>query len=504
MCVSLSGDDRPIGSSYREGNNKKPASSYGVFLWNGKSADAVTKATALTKAFELERILLDDGNVERFFNGDGAVSALTQALSGGKINRGLLTTEPTVMQLLEGNELFRWLVNGPRSSFNTAVPQAWPHVSEAIQTGKRERGDEDLEPTRKRGGSLGSPRGANNKQGASPGAKGPGLQLNMGKIGQMDIEEKRVELGKSESAQRQAELDKYRGICSEILPFLFVGAEVVARDKDLMKSHGITHVVNSAGTVLDNFHPNDFAYLRLYLYDAKTEDLGCLFYEVIEFIEKARESGGKVFIHCHQGVSRSCSLVISYLINQESLTYEQGFDKVKAIRGICNPNAGFICQLLEFQRRMREPMDRPRAFRIAKHSNFPDSSYCARNASPGAGAPKREECIVLHTPTRLFLWRGEACDAGTLASAEQHIKRLQQFEGAPGAVEHLAPGTEPPAFWKAAAECGFSVPAGATGSPGREAALASEAARDVYNLEEQRNALAAEDEANRTPSTIQP
>jgi len=373
-----------------------------------------------------------------------------------------------------------------------SVPAAWPHISEAIQTGKRERGNEEAAEPRKRGNSRG-------QKAPSPTPAGkPGLHLNIGGIGAMDVEEKRA-MGKSESAQRQAELDKHRGICSEVLPFLFVGAEMVARDKELMQKHGITHVVNCAGTVLENFHPESFKYLKMYLYDAKTEDLGCLFYEVIDFIEEAKAANGKVFIHCHQGVSRSCSCVISYLINKEGKTYEQGFDQVKARRGICNPNAGFICQLLEFQQRNRDPMSKPRGFRISKHSTFPDSSFCARSVAPGAGTPKQDECIVIHTPTRLFLWRGAASDAATLASAEEQVRRLQLFEGAPGgAVEHLEPGQEPMAFWKAADECGLTVPPGATGSPGREDRQAVAAPVDVYNLEAQRRALAEEDEANRT------
>jgi len=105
-----SGDDRPIGSTFKAAAKQNPGSSYGVFLWNGKSADAVIKATALTKAFELERVLLDDGNVERFFNGDRPCSALDQHL--GAVGRNMVTAgDPMLTQLLDGNELVRWLVN---------------------------------------------------------------------------------------------------------------------------------------------------------------------------------------------------------------------------------------------------------------------------------------------------------------------------------------------------------------------------------------------------------
>merc|ERR1711998_576317 len=154
----------------------------------------------------------------------------------------------------------------------------------------------------------------------------------------------------SESAIRQGELNKYNHVCSQVLPFLCVGAQTVAEDKQLLQQSGITHIVNCAGSVLENFHPKDFKYLKLHLYDAKNEDLGCLFYEVISFIDAAKQSGGKCFVHCHQGVSRSCTCVIAYLMARTQLSYEQAFAKTQQARPICNPNTGFICQLLDFQR----------------------------------------------------------------------------------------------------------------------------------------------------------
>ena len=69
---------------------------------------------------------------------------------------------------------------------------AWPHISEAIQSGKRERGEEELEvpEARKRTGSATS---RANKAAASPTPK-LGLHLNIGGIGEMDVEEKRAML----------------------------------------------------------------------------------------------------------------------------------------------------------------------------------------------------------------------------------------------------------------------------------------------------------------------
>jgi len=52
-----------------------------------------------------------------------------------------------------------------------------------------------------------------------------------------------------------------------------------------------------------------------------------------------------VFVHCSQGVSRSVTLVIAYLMWRDGHTFEQAFAAVKAARGVANPNIGFVCQV---------------------------------------------------------------------------------------------------------------------------------------------------------------
>jgi protein-tyrosine phosphatase len=49
------------------------------------------------------------------------------------------------------------------------------------------------------------------------------------------------------------------------------------------------------------------------------QNIECIFYEVIQLIEKVKEQKGKVLIHCVQGVSRSVSLCIAYLIFKEKV-----------------------------------------------------------------------------------------------------------------------------------------------------------------------------------------
>jgi len=50
--------------------------------------------------------------------------------------------------------------------------------------------------------------------------------------------------------------------------------------------------------------PNDFTYKMYKLKDTKTENIECIFYDTIQFIEEVAKQNGRVYVHCIQGVSR--------------------------------------------------------------------------------------------------------------------------------------------------------------------------------------------------------
>ena len=116
---------------------------------------------------------------------------------------------------------------------------------------------------------------------------------------------------------------------------------------------GITHIINAAASdvnLLTKERPDLFCYLHLRLSDSKTQILSKAIKESNSFIKRAyKEEKGKILIHCHQGVSRSVSLVIAYLIAEEHLSYEEALSKVKEQRSIAAPNANFERQLREYK-----------------------------------------------------------------------------------------------------------------------------------------------------------
>jgi len=179
-------------------------------------------------------------------------------------------------------------------------------------------------------------------------------------IGKLDLS--KIQLPAKASTTRDGaplENSRYRvrafdTVCSKITEDLFLGSDTVAQNKDLLLSHGITHIVNCAGDVCGTYHPDTFTYKTMCLKDVGEEDISVHFQETCDFIDNAVKGGGKVFIHCQKGVSRSSAMTICYLIYTKGWEFDQAHNYIKNIRDVANPNPGFIIQLLGWYKQLKE------------------------------------------------------------------------------------------------------------------------------------------------------
>jgi len=89
-----------------------------------------------------------------------------------------------------------------------------------------------------------------------------------------------------------------------------------------------------------------FKWHRLRLEDTEDQDLTSSLEEGIHVIDAEVETGGRVFVHCHEGKSRSVSLCLAYLIMRERRPLADALAFVKSRRPQARPNAGFMRQLL--------------------------------------------------------------------------------------------------------------------------------------------------------------
>lgn len=159
---------------------------------------------------------------------------------------------------------------------------------------------------------------------------------------------------------------------SEILPGqLWVGSRAAARDLLALGDARITHVLNCTNQLgahdSSSGHSADTPRcLSLGLLDS-TADLPrmpAVFASGLHFIHDAIQSGGCVLVHCHSGISRSCTLAIAYIMWAHNRTAEAAFEDVHRARHVCNPNLGYMICLSEWEKQMSScsalpPMPKP-------------------------------------------------------------------------------------------------------------------------------------------------
>lgn len=130
----------------------------------------------------------------------------------------------------------------------------------------------------------------------------------------------------------------------EVYPNIYVGNISTAYNKDKLKDLGIYNVI-TAISGMNQIYPEEFNYMLVDVLDIKQQDLIPVFDKTSDFIENALKDGGKVYIHCMCGASRSVSIVCAYLSKKKNIKPEDAISMIKNIRPLANPNESFRLQL---------------------------------------------------------------------------------------------------------------------------------------------------------------
>lgn len=134
----------------------------------------------------------------------------------------------------------------------------------------------------------------------------------------------------------------------EIVPGIYLGNFRVASNYTILQTIGITHVLNTAIEHPNYFENKGLIYKHLPLEDSPSEDISQFFEDSYKFIDNAIQTGGKVLVHCHAGISRSTTILASYMIQRYSKSPREILRHIRSIRKIVNPNPGFVGQLIDY------------------------------------------------------------------------------------------------------------------------------------------------------------
>jgi len=147
---------------------------------------------------------------------------------------------------------------------------------------------------------------------------------------------------------------------------IYLGSKVDASNLAHLQLLGVTHVLNCTAEIPCHFEEElaadgsgpAFVYKRIELADEVSVPIHEHFGEAFEFLDAARAANSRVLVHCQEGISRSSTILIAYLMSRHgmddsasaaAMTLHAAYSWVKAQRKQIFPNLGFWRQLSTFE-----------------------------------------------------------------------------------------------------------------------------------------------------------
>ena len=139
---------------------------------------------------------------------------------------------------------------------------------------------------------------------------------------------------------------------------VYISGAVAANSFHVLRNIKITHMLNATEDLFSSGDPrseyineNFTSVLRIPLRDDDDEDISQYFTTAAEFIESVGV-GQNILVHCHIGQSRSCALVIAWLILKRGMTLREAVDLVQRARPQAAPNAGYMNALGQLEEKV--------------------------------------------------------------------------------------------------------------------------------------------------------
>ncbi|KAL3849024.1 hypothetical protein ACJIZ3_010906 [Penstemon smallii] len=133
---------------------------------------------------------------------------------------------------------------------------------------------------------------------------------------------------------------------SEILPeFLFLGSYDNAARPELLKTQGISRVLNTV-PACQNLYKNSFTYHCL------QDDKKLPFDDAVQFLEQCERDRARVLVHCMSGKNRSPAIVMAYLMKSKGWKLAQSYQWVKERRPSVELSQEVHQQLQEYEQKI--------------------------------------------------------------------------------------------------------------------------------------------------------
>ncbi|CAH0406475.1 unnamed protein product [Chilo suppressalis] len=165
---------------------------------------------------------------------------------------------------------------------------------------------------------------------------------------------------------------------TEVFDHVYLGSEWNASNLEELQKNGVRHILNVTREI-DNFFPGMFDYLNVRVYDDEKTDLLKHWDNTFKYINKARNEGSKVLVHCKMGISRSASVVIAYAMKAFNWNFDRAMKHVKAKRNCIKPNTNFLNQLETYQGILDAMKNKEKLQRSKSETNLKSPKMASKN-----------------------------------------------------------------------------------------------------------------------------
>ena len=135
---------------------------------------------------------------------------------------------------------------------------------------------------------------------------------------------------------------------------LYLGRLSQLHNGSMFEDLKITHIINISNKQYGDHIQKKIKKLNIIvkeikINDTREVDISEYFEETYNFIHKCIMNNGVILVHCLEGISRSASIVISYLMKKNKISLDKALQFVKQKRPVVDPNSGFVKQLQSFE-----------------------------------------------------------------------------------------------------------------------------------------------------------
>ena len=126
---------------------------------------------------------------------------------------------------------------------------------------------------------------------------------------------------------------------------LLFGNVIMSRSLEKLAAEGITAIVNLIKYRSDDTEGPYFTD-RLKVFHCPVEDLPMTGIDWVHapaaFVDEELSTGGRVYIHCSQGISRAATFALFDLMTRRSMSLRDAFSFLRSVRPVICPSIGFI------------------------------------------------------------------------------------------------------------------------------------------------------------------